>query len=292
MPDRFALLHYGLDRFCDLNEARFDGFPLRDRVRATRYPIRALRYWWPTCAIAAEAATLDREPVVVDAGCNRGQLARFAKGAGVRARWTGLDVLRRPEAESHYDDIVCCDIDEEVPLPTGMADVVVCLHVLEHLPDPARTVSELARLLRPGGLLCLATPVSGRGIAWMRQRVFNRRQPFLPDGTSRHVQAFWPRKLRCLATDAGLYLEFAASSHIIRLSGWRIENSPLWLRMNQAAGALLPSLGQEYMVAARAAGPPTVGEDVAGAPQGAPDPVLDEQDAVAMAPASRDGSGA
>jgi len=43
----------------------------------------------------------------------------------------------------------------EVPLPNGLADIVYSVSVFEHLADPVFWAGELARILRPGGLLVL-----------------------------------------------------------------------------------------------------------------------------------------
>jgi len=45
-----------------------------------------------------------------------------------------------------------------IPEPDGSFDAVMCIEVLEHLPDPVRALHELARLLRPGGVLVLTAP--------------------------------------------------------------------------------------------------------------------------------------
>jgi SAM-dependent methyltransferase len=53
-------------------------------------------------------------------------------------------------------DYVCDIVD--IPAPNDSFDVVLCTEVLEHLPDPVAAITELARLLRPGGLLLLTAP--------------------------------------------------------------------------------------------------------------------------------------
>jgi SAM-dependent methyltransferase len=53
-------------------------------------------------------------------------------------------------------DIVC-DITD-VPEPDGSFDAIMCIEVLEHLPDPGAAVREFARLLRPGGHLIVTSP--------------------------------------------------------------------------------------------------------------------------------------
>ncbi len=47
-----------------------------------------------------------------------------------------------------------------LPLATGAFDAVVCVTVLCHrsIADPAAVVGELARVVRPGGVLCLWEP--------------------------------------------------------------------------------------------------------------------------------------
>lgn len=46
-----------------------------------------------------------------------------------------------------------------IPEPDASFDAVMCIEVLEHVPDPAAALKELGRLLRPGGQLLLTAPV-------------------------------------------------------------------------------------------------------------------------------------
>ena len=50
-----------------------------------------------------------------------------------------------------------CDI-ADIPIGCNSFDVVLCTEVLEHLPDPLVAMTELARILRPGGTLLLTAP--------------------------------------------------------------------------------------------------------------------------------------
>ena len=50
-----------------------------------------------------------------------------------------------------------CDI-VSIPAESESFDAILCTEVLEHLPDPIAAVTELTRLLRPGGLLLLTAP--------------------------------------------------------------------------------------------------------------------------------------
>ena len=58
--------------------------------------------------------------------------------------------------ESHETDLVC-DL-HEVSLPSGCFDAIFCTGTLEHVADPSRVLSEMARLLVPGGLVHIEVP--------------------------------------------------------------------------------------------------------------------------------------
>lgn len=45
-----------------------------------------------------------------------------------------------------------------LPVADGRVDAVVCLEVLEHVRHPQQVLAEIARVLRPGGRLCLSIP--------------------------------------------------------------------------------------------------------------------------------------
>jgi ubiquinone/menaquinone biosynthesis C-methylase UbiE len=64
--------------------------------------------------------------------------------------------LQRNNWDTSCIDIVC-DINA-IPEPNASFDAVLCSEVLEHLPDPTRTLDEFARLLKPGGKLILTAP--------------------------------------------------------------------------------------------------------------------------------------
>jgi len=47
---------------------------------------------------------------------------------------------------------------QELPFSAGVFNVVIIKHIVEHLPDPGKAISEIARVTEPGGILILATP--------------------------------------------------------------------------------------------------------------------------------------
>ena len=57
----------------------------------------------------------------------------------------------------------------ELPYQDASFDLVTCLGALHHIPNVSRVVGELARVLRPGGLLLVREPIVSRG-DWRRPR--------------------------------------------------------------------------------------------------------------------------
>lgn len=100
---------------------------------------------------------------VVDVGCGGGILAEAMAGLG--AQVTGIDLsekalkvaklhLLESGQQVEYRLLSAESLAEE--RPQGY-DVVTCMEMLEHVPDPASTVAACARLVRPGGWVFLST---------------------------------------------------------------------------------------------------------------------------------------
>ena len=66
-------------------------------------------------------------------------------------RYVSAD-LESPLASEHFDLL-------DIPYPEGSFDAVLCSHVLEHVPDDHAALSELHRVLRPGGWAMLLVPL-------------------------------------------------------------------------------------------------------------------------------------
>ena len=90
---------------------------------------------------------------------------------------------------------------EAAKLPDEFADVVVMLHVIEHVPDPVGTLREIWRILKPGGHLILETPRYDTAMFWLLGR---RERSLSCDG---HIFFFTDESLRRAYTAAGFQLE-------------------------------------------------------------------------------------
>jgi len=180
---------------------------------------------------------------VLDVGCGGGILAESMAAAG--AQVTGIDLAERSltVARLHglesgirvnYRKISAEDLAAEQP---GQYDVVTCMEMLEHVPDPASVVRACATLAKPGGWVFFSTlnrnPKSFL-FAIIGAEYLLR---LLPRGTHSYEQFIRPSELAQAAREAGL--------QPCRMAG--LEYNPLTRRYK-----LSDDTSVNYLMAARA----------------------------------------
>ena len=155
-----------------------------------------------------------RHPVaecrVLDVGCGGGLLSEALSDRG--ADVTGIDVAPaalaagRRHAQQRgvnvcYRNITAETLADEAP---ASFDIVVCMEMLEHVPDPAAVVNACARLTRPGGAVFFSTlnrnPKSYALAVLGAEYLMN----MIPKGTHDYRQFIQPAELAQWARRSGL----------------------------------------------------------------------------------------
>lgn len=100
----------------------------------------------------------------LDLGCGEGRFTALLDAAG--ARVVGIEVaeaaLRRARRLHPALEFRLTPVDGPLPAADGAFDLVWASEVIEHVADTARWLSEVRRVLAPGGRLLLTTPSHGR----------------------------------------------------------------------------------------------------------------------------------
>ena len=170
------------------------------------HEINPLRLEW----INARAALNGKK--VIDVGCGGGILAESMAKKG--AQVTGIDLSEKAlgVADLHslesgltirYQHIAAEKMADQEP---GAFDVVTCMEMLEHVPDPASIVAACAKLVKPGGYVFFSTlnrnPKSYLfavlGAEYLLQ--------MLPKGTHDYTKFIKPAELASAIRQAGLEL--------------------------------------------------------------------------------------
>ena len=154
-----------------------------------------------------------RDAAVLDVGCGGGLLSEAMAQAG--ANVTAIDlapnllkVARLHGLESgvkvQYREMPVEALAEEAP---ASFDVVTCMEMLEHVPEPAAIINACAALLKPGGRLFLSTlnrTPAAFALAIVGAEYVAR---LLPKGTHQYRDFIKPSELARWLRDAGLELE-------------------------------------------------------------------------------------
>ena len=138
---------------------------------------------------------LGRMERALDVGCGDGRLTAELEAAELTAADVSAVALERARARLPGAAFVELDPDAQFPLDDSAFDLVLCAETIEHVRDVQLFLSEIRRVLRPGGELALTTPAAA---------------PLAPpeDPLSPHLRRFTRRSLAALLDELGFEVEW------------------------------------------------------------------------------------
>lgn len=154
-----------------------------------------------------------KDKLVLDVGCGGGILSESMAEKG--AHVTGIDlgekalkVARLHQLESGAKvDYRLIAVEELAKQQPESFDVVTCMEMLEHVPDPAAIINACARLVKPGGAVFFST-INRNPKAYLfavigAEYVLN----MLPKGTHEYEKFIKPSELSAWARQSGLSVD-------------------------------------------------------------------------------------
>jgi SAM-dependent methyltransferase len=137
---------------------------------------------------------LGRLERALDVGCGDGRLTAELDAAELTAADVSRVALERARPRLPGARLVELEPDAPLPFPDGSFDTVLAVETVEHVRDLQLLLSELRRVLVPGGELALTTPAAAP--------LVRPGEPFSP-----HLRRFTTRSLRRALDDLGFETE-------------------------------------------------------------------------------------
>ncbi len=208
------------------------------------HQINPLRLEWIERLVGTSGV---RGKQVLDVGCGGGILAEAMARRGA-THVLGIDLAEKPlkVAQLHALEAGIGNIDYREVAVEALAidqpatfDVVTCMEMLEHVPDPASVVRACATLVKPGGQVFFST-INRNAKAFLlaivgAEHVLN----LLPKGTHEYAKFVRPSELAQACRDAGLQVEVMRGMQYNPLSDryWLSDDT----RVNYMFGCRLPA---------------------------------------------------
>ncbi|MCW8108109.1 bifunctional 2-polyprenyl-6-hydroxyphenol methylase/3-demethylubiquinol 3-O-methyltransferase UbiG [Alteromonas ponticola] len=157
---------------------------------------------------------------VVDIGCGGGILAESmakcgASVTGIDMAEASLEVARLHGLESQVSvNYLCITAEDFAAQHENGYDVVTCMEMLEHVPDPASVVEACAKLVKPGGHVFFST--LNRNIKSYLMGIIGAEyiMNLVPKGTHQFSRFIKPSELMAMTDQAGLLNKDVTGLHM------------------------------------------------------------------------------
>jgi len=168
--------------------------------------------------------------IALDAGCGLGRhsFEFVSRGANVFSMDMDMDCVRRTrftlvymrdngqaKHDTHFQVLVGNAL--KLPFRDNTFDRVICAEVMEHVPDDNQACHELARVLKPGGLIAITVPTY---ISEMIYDILTYEYFTSPGG---HIRKYVPKKLAAIMENNGLKIYAVDFRHSFHTIYWLIR---------------------------------------------------------------------
>ena len=170
---------------------------------------------------------LTPEALVLDVGAGAG-IVEEMHFRGQVARICGIDLDPRVEQNDKLDEGKRADAGN-IPYDAATFDVVFADNVMEHLDDPGTVFAEIARVLKPGGVLLFKTPNRNHYMPLIARLTPLGFHKFINKLRGRDSDDTFPT--RYLANSRAQVRELAANTGFLPVAIDRIEGRPEYLRL-------------------------------------------------------------
>ena len=175
---------------------------------------------------------LDLRPgmTVLDLGCGEGRHAfeAYRRGArvvavdrgvsevGTTKRWLGAIAAAGEAPDGARYEVVRGDL-LALPFPDASVDRVIASEVLEHIPDDATAMAEIARVLKPGGTVAVTVPRYGpERVCWALSDAYHANE-------GGHIRIYRGDVLRARLAAAGLVPGGQHHAHALHAPFWWLK---------------------------------------------------------------------
>lgn len=133
---------------------------------------------------------------VLEVGCSYGLLLAYLREKGWET--TGIDMCRKATEYAQVRGLNCYNTSIEDFRPSNKFEIILLIHVLEHLKKPLQSLQEIQSWLIPGGILYIRVPnIESSILRWSKANFLGHLKPF------EHLYYFSPTTIKRLLEKAG-----------------------------------------------------------------------------------------
>lgn len=147
---------------------------------------------------------IDATDTVLDMGCGPGSFLKFCAqyathSVGVDINASCVQAAKQSLAEAGVNSFEVIQSDgNPLPLPSNLADKIVCTEVFEHVDDPHAAITELVRVGKPGATYMLSVP------GQLSEQILKELAPAACFEKPNHIRVFSTEDFRKLVEESGL----------------------------------------------------------------------------------------